>query len=234
MTLTSHTFAAINLPEHANNPIHTDAGAHAAGFDGALVAGVTTYAAMTHVPSSAWGLDWLRRGGAAVRFRHPILDGRQVECVVRPDGHAVDATADGALCVEARFVETVVDRIEIRDGDPLTPIEFEAGSSWSDYGERSGDTSGVATSVGLIHPSAWPRIANQFCHEQLVIGPWIHVRSRIAHLDAPAIGAEIRATANVVERIDSRAGRRAVLDVWIEANGRPAAAIEHEAIIEIA
>jgi hypothetical protein len=33
------TVVARNLPEHARNPIHTDAGAHAAGLPRALVAG---------------------------------------------------------------------------------------------------------------------------------------------------------------------------------------------------
>ena len=65
---------AVNLPEHADNAIHTDAGARAAGFPSALVAGVTVYAYMTHVPAAAWGLDWLRGGGAHVRFRSPIFD----------------------------------------------------------------------------------------------------------------------------------------------------------------
>ena len=40
---------AQNLPEHARNPIHTDAGAQAAGFPRALVAGVTTSVSYTHL-----------------------------------------------------------------------------------------------------------------------------------------------------------------------------------------
>ncbi|SVB41331.1 uncharacterized protein METZ01_LOCUS194185, partial [marine metagenome] len=40
----SWSVRARNLPEHARNPIHTDEGGRAAGFDAALVAGVTVYA----------------------------------------------------------------------------------------------------------------------------------------------------------------------------------------------
>ena len=83
------------------------------------------------------------------------------------------------------------------------------------------------------HPSSWPRIANQFCHGQLVTGSWIHLRSRIAHLGVAGIGARMRADANVVERFDSRAGERALLDVIITADGREVAAVEHEAIISL-
>ena len=53
---------AVNLPDHANNAIHTDGGARAAGFTSALVAGVTVYAYMTHVPAVAWGREWLASG----------------------------------------------------------------------------------------------------------------------------------------------------------------------------
>ena len=48
--LRDHQVVAQNLPEHARNPIHTDEGARAAGFDRALVAGVTTYAYLANVP----------------------------------------------------------------------------------------------------------------------------------------------------------------------------------------
>lgn len=224
---------AVNLPEHADNPIHTDAGARAAGFSGALVAGVTTYAAMTHLPVMAWGRDWLGGGGAAVRFRHPILDGDRIDCVVDGD-RRVTAEVDGSVRVEADFVQAVRDQIDHRSGDPLEPIEFVLDASWSDYGMRAGDDCAIYGDDGLAHPSSWPRIANRFCHEQLVTGSWIHVRSRIAHLGVAAVGAEIRAVADVVERIDSRAGERAILDVRISADGRDVAAIEHEAIISLA
>jgi len=231
-TMQPWSVTAVNLPEHADNPIHTDIGAHAAGFPGALVAGVTTYAAMTHLPATAWGREWIEQGGAAVRFRAPILDGARIDCMVE-DGRRVTAEVDGTVRVEAEFVRTVCDPIEHRVGKPLEPIAFELDETWSDYGRRSGDDCPVYADDGLVHPSSWPRIANQFCHEQLVTGSWIHVRSRIAHLGAAQIGAEVEAVAHVVERIDSRAGKRAILDVRITADGRDVAAVEHEAIISL-
>ncbi len=233
MSMKNWSVTAVNLPEHADNPIHTDAGARAAGFSGALVAGVTTYAAMTHVPVTAWGRGWITRGGAAVRFRHPILDGDTIDCIVEGD-RRVTAEVEGSVRVEADFVAVVHDPIVHRHGEALEPIEFLLDASWSDYGMRSGDDCPVYADDGIAHPSSWPRIANQFCHEQLVTGSWIHVRSRIAHLGVAPVGAEVRAVADVVERIDSRAGERAVLDVRIAADGRDVAAIEHEAIISLA
>ena len=223
---------AVNLPEHADNPIHTDAGARAAGFSGALVAGVTTYAAMTRLPVTAWGRDWITHGEASVRFRHPVLDGDTIDCVVEDDG-CVTAQVAGSVRVEAEFLMTRPEPITRRSGEALRPIEFVLDASWSDYGLRSGDDSPIYAEDGIAHPSSWPRIANRFCHEQLVTGSWIHVRSRIAHLGVAPIGAEMRAEANVVDRIDSRAGERAVLDVRVTADGLDVAAIEHEAIISL-
>lgn len=233
MPLEPWSVTAVNLPEHADNPIHTDVGARAAGFSGALVAGVTTYAAMTRLPATAWGMDWLERGGAAVRFRQPILDGDTVECAVTDD-RDVSALVDGGLRVEAQFVRAVRDPITHRSGDSLRPIEFDLDASWSDYGLRAGDDCSIYAEHGLAHASSWPRIANQFCHEQLVTGAWIHVRSRIAHMGVAHIGARVHAVADVVERIESRAGERAILDVRIAADGRDVAAVEHEAIVSLA
>ena len=74
------TVTARNLPEHARNAIHTDAGAQAAGFPRALVAGVTTYAYLTHPLAAGWGLAWLSGGGGEVRFRSPVFEHDDVRC----------------------------------------------------------------------------------------------------------------------------------------------------------
>ncbi len=92
--LETWTVRARNLPEHADNRIHTDAGARAAGFPAALVAGVTTYAYLTHPIVAAWGLDWVANGGGEVRFDAPVFDHDEVTCTPVVD--------DDAVVVEAR------------------------------------------------------------------------------------------------------------------------------------
>ncbi len=230
---------AANLPEHADNAIHTDEGARAAGFDGALVAGVTTYAYLTHVPATAWGRSWLVGGGAEVRFRHPVMDGDRVDLVLGGDGgdgdgdgEMVTATVAGGAKAHARFTERG-EEMASRVGAALDPYEFVLGASWSDYGSRAGDDCALYADLGVAHPTSWPRIANRFCHEQLVDGSWIHVRSRIAHHGLARVGSTVRATATVADRFDTRAGERAVLDVRITADGTPVASVEHEAIIRL-
>ena len=93
---TTWQIIAANLPEHARNPIHTDDGAQAAGFPRALVAGVTTYAYLTHPLIVAWGRDWLQYGGGEVRFRRPVFDGDLLRCSPIADGDeiAIHAVTD--------------------------------------------------------------------------------------------------------------------------------------------
>jgi len=227
------TTTAVNLPDHADNPIHTDAGARAHGFGAALVAGVTVYAYMSHVPATAWGLDWLARGGSHVRFRAPVVDGDTVDCVIVDDGvPAVEARVGGECRARCDVFERAPD-LPRRDGEPLRPERFAFDDRWIDYGLRAGDDCPLYAEHGIAHPALWLSTANRFFHRQLVTGPWIHVRSIVAHHGLAPIGSTIEAEATVVERFDSRAGRRAIADVVIRADGELVATLEHEAIIEL-
>jgi acyl dehydratase len=226
---------AVNLPDHADNPIHTDAGARAQGFDAALVAGVTVYAYLSHVPATAWGLDWVAHGGSHVRFLAPVVDGDTVECVAVDD--------DGVAVVEARVggerrarceVYPEAPRLPPRDGEVLAPERFTLDGAWLDYGLRAGDDCTLYAEQGIAHPALWLSTANRIFHRQLVTGPWIHVRSLVAHHRPAPIGSTIEATAIVVDRFETRTGRRAVADVEIRAGGELVATLEHEAIIHLA
>ena len=66
---------ARNLFSDSTNRIHDDAVARQHGFAGALVAGVTIYGYLARIAVEAWGIEWLRRGTATVRFARPIYDG---------------------------------------------------------------------------------------------------------------------------------------------------------------
>lgn len=228
---------ARNLPEHARNPIHTDAGARAAGFPRALVAGVTTYAYLTHPIVEAWGMDWLTRGGGEVRFRRPVFDNDTVTCEPVDDGEAV--TVD-ALTDEPEQPRAYLRAI--RDGGPVTPLrEGEvlpirryqlSGEFGSDYGARAGDPFGFYASHGVVHPAVWPALANDLFYNELVRGSWVHTRSIVRHhaTVAPDKTAELRSV--VVNRFQSH-GERAVVDIHIVVDDQVVASLEHEAIIEL-
>ena len=156
---------AQNLPEHARNPIHTDAGAQAAGFPRALVAGVTTYAYMTHPLVVAWGEDWLTRGGGEIRYRRPVFDQDVLRCVPVADGDAVLVQAITSELEQPRAIFRAVrdggELKPLRDGEVLPLKEFELIDTFScDYGSRAGDDFSFYADRGLVHPAVWPALAN--------------------------------------------------------------------------
>lgn len=238
--LTTWSVRAVNLPDHASNPIHTDAGGRAAGFDGALVAGVTTYAYLTHPPAAAtgpgWGLDWVAGGGAELRLVAPVLDGDAIDCEPVADG-------DGGWAIEARVGSETRASAQVwtggaawptRGGERLEPLSVVLDESWLDYAERAGDDLGLYRAHGIVAPVAWPRLANDVFHGQLVDGPWIHTRSRIQHLGVGRLGGTARVDTSVVRRFSTRSGERAIADVEITVDGAPVAQIEHEALVALA
>ena len=234
------TVTALNLPEHAGNPIHTDEGARAAGFPRALVAGVTTYAYLTHPVAAAWGLDWLERGGGEVRFRSPVFEHDEVTCdpEAEPDG---DAVLVSARCAQEpdrpratfRAILDAGPAPDLGDGEDLPEIRVVLGGElgW-EYGLRAGDDLSIYADRDLVHPAVWPAVANRLFHLHLVRGSWIHTRSVVRHHALVAAGSEAVVRSRVVRRF-RRSGERAVADIRIEVGGVAVATLEHEAIIDL-
>lgn len=229
---------ARNLAEHAGNAIHTDEGARAAGYPAALVAGVTVYAYLAHVPVAAWGIDWLRSGGAEVSFRSPVMAADEVECAPRrsDDGWVVEARARGAVHATADVWPTGPPEVA-RDRPlrvPLARREATLDGRWADYGERAGDDLSLYAHQGIVHPAVWPALANEMMSAHFVRGSWIHTRSRIAHHGVGPVGATAVIDPVLVDYFQTRSGHRAVLDITIAVRGERVAVIEHEAIVELA
>ncbi len=240
---------ARNLPEHARNAIHTDAGARAAGFPRALVAGVTTYALLTHPLLAAWGTAWLASGGAEVRFRRPVFDGDLIRCRVAPAGtddadavviEAVTGAGDAAASGHADQPRAVCRAVQaagpvptMRDGERLATVEIALeGEFGSGYGERAGDDLALCRDHGVVHPAVWPALANHVVHTQVARGSWVHTRSIVRHHAMATAGSTAQVSATVVRRFEAH-GERAVLDVAIVAGSRLVATLEHEAIVAL-
>ena len=231
------SIVAQNLPEHARNPIHTDAGAQAAGFPRALVAGVTTYAYMTHPLVAAWGKDWLECGGGEIRFRRPVFDQDVLRCVPVAEGDSVEVRALTSEPEQPRAIFRAVRDggvvVPLRDGELLPTKEFELVDTFScDYGSRAGDNFSFYADHGLVHPAVWPALANDIVYNHVARGSWVHMRSIIRHHATAAVGAVAELRSVVVRRFESH-GERAVLDVHIVVDGQVVASLEHEAIVAL-
>lgn len=233
------TVTAQNLPEHAGNAIHTDEGARAEGFPAALVAGVTTYAYMTHPLVGAWGGEWVARGGGRMRFKAPVFAERSIDCTptARPDGSVTVEAIDASEATNPRAVFQAVRDAgpppQPRDGEVLPSRRFVLeGRYGADYGARAGDDLALYLRDGIVHPAVWPAIANNIMSTDLVNGSWIHTRSVVRHHGVAPSGATVDVHARVVDRF-VRHGLRAVVDIVIEHDGSPIATLEHEAIIDL-
>jgi acyl dehydratase len=228
------TVRAINLPEHATNPIHTDAGAQAGGFPRALVAGVTTYAYLTHPVVEAHPA-WLRSGAGELRLLAPVFDDDEIVCTpitsVSVDGSdIIAAVVAGQQKATLRLVEpwSAADVT----GESLLPIQVDlAAGGYGDYGTRAGDD--LPCYPHVVHPAVWPSLANQVFHQQLVRGAWVHVRTRFQHHEMASAGDSVRVEAVVTRRFTKPSGDRAVALVRVTRDGMPLVTMEHEAIIAL-
>jgi acyl dehydratase len=103
MLLPATRVRARNLFRHAANPIHHDEVARRHGYAGALVAGVTLYGYVSRLAVAAWGLDWVARGTASVRFLRPVYDGDELDLGGRLVGRSANPLAGEAVAeIEAR------------------------------------------------------------------------------------------------------------------------------------
>ena len=223
---------AINLTEHADNPMHLDEGARAAGFSAALVAGTTIYAYMTHLPASAWGRDWIDYGTAELRLKSPVFDNDLVECLAG-ETNTVSATVGGSVRATIDVsLNTTAPGPHV--GERVPTFDVELGEDLGRYGIRAGDDLDIYTAEQLVHPAAWPCIGNRVTNANYVTGPWIHVRSKIAHLGPVPLGAQATVESTLVERFMTRAGERVLLDIRVIVAGKAVAMIEHESIVVVA
>ena len=107
---------------------HDDATARAMGFPAALIPGAFVYGHMTRMAVIGWGLDWLSRGSAGVRFRRPVFNGDPLVvtrgAMIRDDaGLAADITVENTTTGET----VVTGRLGLPDRAPVPPAGLHAG-----------------------------------------------------------------------------------------------------------
>lgn len=253
---------ARNLPAHAGNPIHTDAGAQAAGYPSALVAGVTVHAWLTHHAVVAWGDEWRRWGGGTVRFRRPVFDREEVTCVAAPD----EDDGDEALRIEARTptggdearavllaraplvgdapeplpVVPRHDRFE-PDAGVLSAVEFLGsidtvldGGWGASYAADSGDDLECYADGRTVHPGVFLEAAHLALTRNIGLPAWIHTFSTYRHHDALLpVGTEVSVRSRVVEATVVKGRDEVRLDVQLVVGDRVAVSIDHRAIIRL-
>jgi hypothetical protein len=257
MASQAHRVSAYNTSKHSENKIHDDAVARKYGFSGGLVPGVDVLAYMLHMPVARWGRDFLERGLIEARFVKPVYDGEiaEVSAVEDAGGLTIEVVSKGDLCATgtaslpaAAPIYSLNDFAAAKVVDERKPVSassYEMGKwlgsiprDWTgdaakEYLADIRETDPIYARESLGHPGLLPRIMNKVLVDNAILGPWIHVGSKMQLLSAGKVGDELTARAKVVGNYEKKGHRFVELDALVVANGTtPLAHIWHIAITQ--
>ena len=246
---------AFNTAKASENKIHDDAVARRFGFGGGLVPGVDVYAYMAHLPVARWGRAWLDHGAAECRFQKPVYDGDVATVTATETAKGLD------LRVESRGESCATGQASLPDRAPLAPEPFaEPPLPPADRPPASETTLAVGTLLGiralpitrelveqcvsdlreteplymregLAHPVIIARTGNWALNHNVVLGPWMHVGSKLQHFAIAHVGDELSVRARITANYEHKGHRFVDVDVLALANRTtPIARIAHTAI----
>jgi acyl dehydratase len=259
MTSASETYrvSAYNTSKHSENKIHDDAVARRFGFSGGLVPGVDVLAYMLHLPVAKWGRDFLERGLIEARFLKPLYDGEtaNVTAIERDGALAIEVEGRGELCASgSASLPSSRPAVALNDysavaavaaREPVSANSYPvgqwlgtlprgwAGEAAKQYLHDIRERDEIYVREGLGHPGLLQRIMNKVLVDNAILGPWIHVGSRMQLLSAAKTGDELTARAKVTANYEKKGHRFVELDALVVANGRtPVAHCWHIAIYQ--
>jgi hypothetical protein len=253
----AYRVSAYNTSKHSENKIHDDTVARKFGFSGGLVPGVDVLAYMLHMPVAKWGRDFLERGLIEARFVKPVYEGEiaEVSAVEDAGGLTIEVQSKGDLCATgtaslpaaapACSLNDFVAADAVKERGPVSASSYEMGKwlgciprDWTGHAAREyladiRETDPIYARENLGHPGLLPRIMNKVLVDNAVLGPWIHVGSKMQLLSAGKVGDVLTARAKVVGNYEKKGHRFVELDALVVANGTtPLAHIWHIAITQ--
>jgi acyl dehydratase len=248
---------ARNTSRDSDNKIHDDAVARRFGFAAGLVPGVDVYGYMTHLPVARWGRAWLEHGIAECRFLKPVYDGEVVVVSATETANGIDLRAEsrGVVCATgqaARQAQSPPSPEEFPAPPPpaarpaadettlavgtkfsIRPVRV-ADAAASQYLRDLGETLPLYAAERLVHPAMVAGLGNWALKDNVVLGPWMHVGSRIEHFSAAQVGDELIAQARVTANYENKGHHFVDLDVVVYANrARPVARLAHLSIYRL-
>jgi hypothetical protein len=248
---------AYNTAKLSENKMHDDTVAKRFGFSGGLVPGVDVMAYMMHLPVARWGRAFLERGLIEARFVKPVYDGEVANVTgEESDGVlSIEVESRGQLCATGSaslpaaaaslsisdFPETAA----VRERNPVNATSYQlgkwlgteprawAGEAAQQYLTDVRERDPIYLAEGLGHPGLLQRVMNRLLVDNAILGPWIHVGSRMQLLNAAGSGDQLMARAKVTGNYEKKGHRFVELDALVVANGRtPLAHCQHIAIYQ--
>jgi acyl dehydratase len=248
---------AYNTAKLSENKMHDDAVARRFGFSGGLVPGVDVMAYMMHLPVAQWGRAFLEHGLIEARFVKPVYDGEITDIRGKEDNGviSIEVESRGELCATGsaslpaaapRF--SIADYVEVAavsERKPVSVTSYRAGQwlgsmprTWAgeaaeEYLGEVRERDSVYAREGLGHPGLLQRVMNKVLVDNAILGPWIHVGSKMQLLSAARRGDEITARAKVTDNYEKKGHRFVELDALVVGNGTtPLAHCHHVAIYQ--
>ena len=257
MTIAPYRVSAYNTSKHSENKMHDDTVAKRYGFAGGLVPGVDVMAYMMHLPVAKWGRDFLERGLIEARFTKPVYDGELADVTGEESNGvlSIQVSSRGGLCatgtaslpasVPSFSLSDFVDVTAVGERKPVDENSYAQDKwlgaiprSWpadaaKEYLADIRETEAIYAREGLGHPGLLPRVMNKVLVDNAIMGPWIHVGTRMQLLSTSRIGDELTARAKVIGNYDKKGHRFVELDALVVANGKtPLAHCHHTAIYQ--
>jgi acyl dehydratase len=256
-----HRVSAYNTSKQSENKIHDDTVARRFGFSGGLVPGVDVMAYMIHLPVAKWGRAFLERGLIEARFVKPVYDGEIANVSGQEnDGEhggvlAIEVESRGELCAAGTAslpaaaptisIADFTDVAAVAERQPVTSASYQidkwlgtqprnwAGEAAAEYLADIREHDPIYLREGLGHPGMLQKVMNKVLVDNAILGPWIHVGSRMQLLSAAKTGDEVTARARVTDNYEKKGHRFVELDALVVANGeRPLAHCHHIAIYQ--
>src|SRR6202048_5034282 len=255
--LEAYRVSAYNTAKLSENKMHDDTVARRFGFSGGLVPGVDVMASMMHLPVRKWGRAFLERGLIEARFVKPVYDGEMADVTgEESDGVlSIEVESRGELCATGTAslpasapslsISDFSEVAAVAERRPVNATSYELGKwlgtvprAWAGEAAREyladvRETDAIYASEGLGHPGLLQRVMKKVLVDNAILGPWIHVGSRMQLLSAGRRGDELTARAKVTGNYEKKGHRFVELDALVVANGRPPLAhCQHIAIYQ--
>ena len=255
--LETYRVEAYNTAKLSENKMHDDTVAKRFGFSGGLVPGVDVMAYMMHLPVAKWGRAFLERGLIEARFVKPVYDGEIADVTAtESDGVlGIEVESRGQLCAtgtaslpgsapSVSFAD-YSEAAAVAERKPVNEASYQLGKwlgtvprTWggeaaTEYLTDVRERDPIYAREGLGHPGLLQRVMNKVLVDNAILGPWIHVGSRMQLLSAGKAGDEITARAKVTGNYEKKGHRFVELDALVIANGTtPLAHCQHIAIYQ--
>jgi acyl dehydratase len=253
----TYSVSAYNTAKQSENKMHDDTVARRFGFSGGLVPGVDVMAYMMHLPVAKWGRAFLERGLIEARFVKPVYDGETADVTgEEKDGVLTIAVESrGELCATgsaslpasapSMSIADFSEAAPVAERRPVDAMSYQlgkwlgtvprawAGEAATEYLRDVRETDPIFAQEGFSHPGQFQRVMNKVLVDNAILGPWIHVGSRMQLLAAARSGDELTARAKVTGNYEKKGHRFVDLDALVVANGRtPVAHCQHIAIYQ--